>query len=39
MTNEFLYLVLEGDALLNGMTDFFVEPAVLVWVPFRAVST
>ena len=36
--NELLYLVLEGDALLNGVTDVFMEPIILVLVLFRAVS-
>ena len=38
-TNELLYLILEGDALLSGVTDIFMEPTVIVMVPFRAVST
>ena len=39
MTDELLYLVFEGDALLSGVTDVFMELAVLILVPFRAVST
>ena len=39
MANELLDLILEGDALLNGITDAFVEPAVFVLVPLGTVST
>ena len=38
-TNEFLNLIFEGDALLSGVTDAFMELAVLILVPFGAVST
>ena len=38
-TDELLYLVFEGDALLSGVTDIFMEPAVLILVPFGVVST
>ena len=37
-TNELLNLVFEGDALLGGVTDVFMEPTVLVLVPFGVVS-
>ena len=37
--DEFLDLILEGDALLNYMTDIFVKPTVFVLVPLGAVST
>ena len=37
-TNELLYPIFEGDALLSGMTDVFMEPTVLVLVPLVAVS-
>ena len=37
--NELLYLVLEGDSLLNRMIDIFMEPAVLILVPLKVVST
>ena len=39
MTNELLDLILEGDALLSGMTNIFVEQIVFVLVPLGAVST
>ena len=35
--NELLYLIFEGDAFLSGITDIFMEPAVLVLVPLGAV--
>ena len=34
--DELLY---EGDALLSGVTDIFMEPAILILVPFGAIST
>ena len=37
--NDLLNLTLEGDAFLNGMTDIFTEPAVLILVPLGVVST
>ena len=37
--DEFLYLVFEGDALLSGVTDIFMELAVLIMVSFGAVSS
>ena len=37
--NELLDLILEGDALLNGMANILVEPAIFVLVSLRAVST
>ena len=36
--NELLYLIFEGNALLSGMNDIFMEPIVLVRVPCGAVS-
>ena len=38
MVNELLNLIFEGNALFSGMTDVFVEPVVLVMVPFGVVS-
>ena len=39
VVDELLYLVFEGDVLLSGVTDIFMETIVLVLVPFGAVST
>ena len=36
--NELLYLIFESDVLLSGITDTFMEPAVLILVPLVAVS-
>ena len=38
-TDELLYLVFKGDELLGGVTNVFMEPAVLILVPFGVVST
>ena len=37
--DELLYLFFEGEALLGGVTDVFVEPTVLILVLFGAIST
>ena len=37
-TNKLLYLIFKDDALLGGLIDAFMEPAVLILVPFGAVS-
>ena len=38
-TNELLYLIFKGNALLNVMVDISVESAVLVLVPLGAISS
>ena len=38
-TDELLYFIFEGNALLSDVTNDFVEPAVFILVPFEAFST
>ena len=38
VTDEFLNLILEGDAFLGSVTNILVEPKVFVMVPLRAIS-
>ena len=38
-TNELFNLVFEGETLFSGVTNIFMEPAILVLVPLGAVST
>ena len=39
MVDEFLYLILQGDALLGGMTDISVESVVLILISLEAISS
>ena len=38
MMDKLFYIIFEGDTLLDGVTDVFVELAVLILVPFVVVS-